>query len=165
MPNPSIVVPDIIKMPNIRASASAIPAIKLPPNKNTPPKARPAMPTLVSSSFNNAQWPANGLVEIFSAIIEMPKVMWQLALVYLFQWYALFCYWQNSSKSIALSVWNATPKSNPDAYEKAVSWTGLVNGWYNIVTFLVAFLLVGFAKKYSAKYVHAACLFIAAIGF
>src|SRR5574343_111806 len=105
------------------------------------------------------------LVEIFSAIIEMPKVMWQLALVYLFQWYALFCYWQNSSKSIALSVWNATPKSNPDAYEKAVSWTGLVNGWYNIVTFLVAFLLVGFAKKYSAKYVHAACLFIAAIGF
>ncbi len=25
---------------------------------------------------------------------EMPKVLWQLALVYLFQWYALFVYWQ-----------------------------------------------------------------------
>ena len=87
------------------------------------------------------------LIEIITAIIEMPKVMWKLALVYLFQWYALFCYWQNSSKSIALSVWNATPKSNPSAYEKAVSWSGLVNGWYNIVTFLVAFLLVGYAKK------------------
>jgi maltose/moltooligosaccharide transporter len=36
--------------------------------------------------------------DIFSAIKDMPKVMWQLALVYLFQWYALFCYWQNSSK-------------------------------------------------------------------
>ena len=105
------------------------------------------------------------LIEIITAIIEMPKVMWQLALVYLFQWYALFCYWQNSSKSIALSVWNATPKSNPSAYEKAVSWSGLVNGWYNIVTFLVAFLLVGYAKKYGAKYVHAICLFIAALGF
>jgi len=77
----------------------------------------------------------------------MPKVMWQLALVYLFQWYALFCYWQNSSKSIALSVWNVTPKSNPEGYEQAVSWTGLVNGWYNVVTFLVAFALVGFAKN------------------
>jgi maltose/moltooligosaccharide transporter len=77
----------------------------------------------------------------------------------------LFCYWQNSSKSIALSVWNATPKSNPEAYEKAVSWTGLVNGWYNIVTFLTAFALVGFAKKYSAKKVHACCLLLAAIGF
>jgi maltose/moltooligosaccharide transporter len=105
------------------------------------------------------------IIEIFSALKEMPKVMWQLALVYLFQWYALFCYWQNSSKSIALSVWNATPKSNPEAYEKAVSWTGLVNGWYNIVTFLVAFFLVGYAKKIGAKYVHTICLLVAAIGF
>lgn len=105
------------------------------------------------------------LIEIFSAIKDMPKVMWQLALVYLFQWYALFCYWQNSSKSIALSVWNATPTSNIEAYGEAVSWSGLVNGWYNIVTFLVAFLLVGFAKKYSPKYVHAFCLVLAAIGF
>ncbi len=104
-------------------------------------------------------------VDIIKAIQFMPKVMWQLALVYLFQWYALFCYWQNSSKSIALSVWNATPKSNPKLYEEAVGWTGLVNGWYNIVTFLVAFGLVYFARKYSAKYVHFVCLILAAIGF
>ncbi|MFL1895220.1 MFS transporter [Aquimarina sp. 2-A2] len=105
------------------------------------------------------------ILEIFSAIAEMPKVMWQLALVYLFQWYALFCYWQNSSKSIALSIWDATPKNNPEAYEMAVSWTGLVNGWYNIVTFLTAFALAGLAKIYSAKNVHMVCLLLAAIGF
>lgn len=104
------------------------------------------------------------LIEIFSAIKDMPKVMWQLALVYLFQWYALFCYWQNSSKSVALSVWNATP-DNKEAYSEAVGWTGLVNGWYNVVTFLIAFALVGFAKKYSAKKVHAFCLVLAALGF
>jgi maltose/moltooligosaccharide transporter len=105
------------------------------------------------------------VIEIFHAIGVMPKVMWQLALVYLFQWYALFCYWQNSSKSIALSVWNATPKDNPELYEKAVSWTGLVNGWYNIVTFLSALALANFAKKYGAKSVHMICLLLAAIGF
>lgn len=105
------------------------------------------------------------IIEIFGAIKVMPKVMWQLALVYLFQWYALFCYWQNSSKSIALSVWNATPDSNPKAYEEAVSWTGLVNGWYNIVTFLVAFSLVGFAKRFSPKMVHTICILLAAAGF
>ena len=104
------------------------------------------------------------ILEIFSAIEDMPKVMWQLALVYLFQWYALFCYWQNSSKSIALSVWNATP-DDTEAYSEAVGWAALVNGWYNVVTFLVAFALVGFAKKYSPKKVHAFCLLIAAIGF
>lgn len=104
-------------------------------------------------------------IDIFLAIKEMPKVMWQLAVVYLFQWYALFCYWQNSSKSIALSVWNTTPQQNSKLYEEAVGWTGLVNGWYNIVTFLCAFGLVYFAKKYSPKMVHFACLLLAAIGF
>ena len=103
-------------------------------------------------------------IEIVESISVMPKVMWQLALVYLFQWYALFCYWQNSSKSIALSVYNATPE-NKELYEKAVSLAGLVNGWYNVVTFLSAFALVGFAKKYSPKWVHFFCLALAGIGF
>lgn len=104
-------------------------------------------------------------VEIAHAIKDMPRVMWQLALVYLFQWYALFCYWQNSSKSIAISVYKTTPQDNPKLYEEAVSWTGLVNGWYNVVTFLCAFALVWFAKKYSPKLVHVSCLILAGIGF
>lgn len=102
--------------------------------------------------------------EVFSAIKDMPKVMWQLALVYLFQWYALFCYWQNSSKSIAKSVFH-TNTENKDLYEQAVSIAGSVNGWYNIITFASAFALVGFARKYSAKWVHFICLLLAAIGF
>ena len=102
--------------------------------------------------------------DVISAIKDMPKIMWQLALVYLFQWYALFCYWQNSSKSIALSIYNATP-DNTSLYEKAVSLAGSVNGWYNIVTFLTAFALVGFAKKYSPKWVHFMCLVLAGLGF
>lgn len=107
--------------------------------------------------------------EIFEAIKDMPKVMWQLALVYLFQWYALFCYWQNSAKSVALSVWNTVPSSDPKMpnklFEQAVGWTGLVNTWYNIVTFLSAFILIRFAKKYSPKHVHMVCLLLAGIGF
>jgi len=103
-------------------------------------------------------------IEIVDAIAEMPAVMWQLALVYLFQWYALFCYWQNSSKSIALSVYKTTPENQP-LYEKAVSLAGLVNAWYNVVTFLTAFALVGFAKRFSPKWVHFVCLSLAGIGF
>lgn len=102
--------------------------------------------------------------EIFEAIRHMPGVMWQLALVYLFQWYALFCYWQNASKSIALSVYKTTPKANPLLYEQAVGWTGLVNGWYNIVTFLSAFALVGLARRFTPRLVHFGCLVLAGIG-
>lgn len=103
-------------------------------------------------------------IEIISAIRDMPKVMWQLSLVYLFQWYALFCYWQNASKSIAQSVWKTSPSKNPSLYQEAVGWAGLVNGWYNVVTFLSAFLLVGLAKKYSPKNVHITCLLLAGLG-
>ncbi len=104
------------------------------------------------------------LKEIFSSIKHMPKVMWQLALVYLFQWYALFCYWQNASKSIAQSVWKTSPALNKALYEEAVGWTGLVNGWYNIATFLSAFALVGLARRFSPKLVHTVCLIMAGIG-
>jgi maltose/moltooligosaccharide transporter len=127
---------------------------EIPPTEEELHKMR-AIPLNIFSPFN----------EIIHAIKDMPKIMWQLALVYLFQWYALFCYWQNSSKSIALSVFKTTPSNNPSLYEKAVSWTGLVNGWYNIVTFLSAFVLVWFAKKYSPKWVHIFCLLLAGTGF
>jgi maltose/moltooligosaccharide transporter len=102
--------------------------------------------------------------EIFHALQHMPAVMWKLALVYLFQWYALFCYWQNASKSIAQSVWKTSPVKDKILYEEAVGWTGLVNGWYNVVTFLSAFALVGLARKYSPRTVHFVCLLLAATG-
>lgn len=102
--------------------------------------------------------------EIADAIVTMPKVIWQLGLVYLFQWYALFCYWQNASKSIAQSVWHTTIYQNNPLYNEAVGWTGLVNGWYNVVTFLSAFALLWLAKKINPKLIHTLCLIMAGIG-
>ncbi len=102
-------------------------------------------------------------IEIGEAIFHMPKIIWQLGLVYLFQWYALFCYWQNASKSIAKSVWKTSPTENKSLYEEAVGWTGLVNGWYNIITFLSAFGLVYLAKKMGPRKLHICCLLLAGL--
>lgn len=103
-------------------------------------------------------------LEIIESITQMPSVMWKLSLVYLFQWYALFCYWQNAAKSIAQSVWQTSPSANPSLYEEAVGWTGLVNGWYNIVTFLSAFFLARMATNFGPKKVHLVCLIMAGVG-
>jgi len=99
--------------------------------------------------------------EILSAIKDMPDAMWKLGLVYFFQWYAMFCYWQFVALSIAQSVYHTDQNSNPDQYQNAVVLAGKVNGFYNIVTFVSAFGLVWLAKKISAKYVHAFCLLMA----
>ncbi|GIH93476.1 MFS transporter [Planobispora siamensis] len=102
------------------------------------------------------------LREIWDAIAEMPGELRKLALVYLFQWYAMVCYWQYVSLSIAESVYGVGP--DDPRYADAVSWTGLVNGWYNIVTFCVAFPLVALARRRGAKWVHIFCLLCAAVG-
>jgi maltose/moltooligosaccharide transporter len=98
--------------------------------------------------------------EIAEAIRDMPPQLRKLALVYFFQWYGMVCYWQFIALSIAQTSFPATPEGK----EEAVAWTGLVNGWYNIVTFSVAFALVAFAKKRGAKLVHCVCLLLAAVG-
>ena len=92
----------------------------------------------------------------------MPTALWQLALVYLFQWYALFIYWQYISHSIVQSVWDSTVE-NTEAYSQAVAWTGLVNGFYNVVTLISAFGLMWMVRKYAAKYVHAFAVTLAAL--
>ena len=104
------------------------------------------------------------LIEILNAFREMPAIMWRLALVYLFQWYAMFCYWQFISHAIARSVWQTSAAENSALYEEAVGWTGLVNGFYNIITFLSAFGLVWLTKRMHPRFVHSLCLAWAGIG-
>ena len=86
----------------------------------------------------------------------MPPQLRKLALVYFFQWYGMVCYWQ----FVALSIAKSSSLTTPEGKEEAVAWTGLVNGWYNIVTFSVAFSLVAFATKRGAKMVHCVCLLL-----
>lgn len=102
--------------------------------------------------------------EIISAIGDMPKVMWQLALIYLFQWYAMFCYWQYVSHSVAKSVWHTTSQADPELYGKAAGWASLLNASYNFVTFLSAFALAWYARKVGPKWVHAICIGLAGAG-
>ena len=106
--------------------------------------------------------PVHAIKDIGTAIKEMPTPLWQLASVYLFQWYALFIYWPYISHSLVKSVWGST-SADSAAYEQAVAWTGLVNGFYNVVTFVSAFGLMWMARKYAAKYVHAFAVILASL--
>lgn len=124
-------------------------------------------------------------IDIFKAIVNMPKILWQLALVYLFQWYALFCYWQFVTPMIKQTLYHVSETDEENAnllvelsknglavsqhdllwakdvlnlVEKAVGQTGLMNGFYNFITLISALLLIPFALRYSAKNVYAFCL-------
>ncbi len=103
-------------------------------------------------------------IEIIHAIKDMPANMWRLFFVYLFQWFALKCYWDFKDLTIAKTIFNTTDSSAANkVYQEAVGWGGLISGWTNIITFLSAFALVWFARKKGAKMVHCICLLLASL--
>jgi maltose/moltooligosaccharide transporter len=89
--------------------------------------------------------------------------MKQLGLVYLFNWYAMFIYWQFITLCLAKTIYN-TSIATSSGFSAAQLLTGKVNGIYNIVTFCVAFLLAWFTQKTAAKKVHFISLLLAGIG-
>ncbi len=89
-------------------------------------------------------------VEIADAVKGMPKFMWKLAAVYLFQWYALFVYWQYITPMFMKTM--GFDLSSAAAQSAKMSTT------YNIATIIVALALVPLTLKYGGKKIYAASL-------
>ena len=90
-------------------------------------------------------------IEIAEAVKEMPKFMWKLSVVYLFQWYALFVYWQFITPLFMKTM--GYDLSSAAAQSAKMSTT------YNIATVVVALALVPLTLKYGGKKIYAASLF------
>ena len=99
--------------------------------------------------------------DIAEAVKVMPIGMHKIGLAFLFQWYAMFIYWQFVSVSVGESVFNAAPET--PGYEEAAAWTGLMNGTYNFVTMISALFLLPLCLRFGGKRVHAGTLMLAAV--
>lgn len=87
------------------------------------------------------------LREIADAIREMPLTMKQLALVKLFQWYAMFCYWQYIVLSLSTTLYHTTD-ANAEGFRNAGLVNGQIGAFYNFMAFVSAFALMPFTKRY-----------------
>ncbi|HET7479768.1 MAG TPA: MFS transporter [Rubrobacteraceae bacterium] len=102
------------------------------------------------------------VTEIASAVRAMPLGMHKIGVVFAFQWYAMFIYWQFVATSIGKTAFNVTPDDK--GFQEAAGWVGLLNGSYNLVTVFAALALIGLAARFGAKWIHAAALAGAAVG-
>jgi maltose/moltooligosaccharide transporter len=93
---------------------------------------------------------AKPFLEIAEAIKEMPKFMWKLGAVYLFQWYALFVYWQYITPLFMNTMGYGI--------SEAASQSAQMSLTYNIVTMVVALALVPLTLKFGGKKVYALSL-------
>ena len=105
----------------------------------------------------------HAVVEIKDAVKVMPVAMHKIGVVFVFQWYAMFIYWQFLAVSLGETVFGATPEQGGPAWDQAIAWSGLENATYNFVTMISALFLVGFAQRIGAKRVHAIALALAAV--
>jgi len=88
--------------------------------------------------------------EIVSAIRNMPKFMWKIGGVYLFQWYALFIYWQFITPLFKLTMNYSTSEAAAQAAKMSTT--------YNVVTMLVALALVPLTLRFGGKKIYAISL-------
>ena len=105
----------------------------------------------------------HAVAEIADAVKVMPVAMHKIGVVFMFQWYAMFIYWQFLAVSLGETVFGANPEEGGPAWDRAIGWSGLENAAYNFVTMVSALFLVGFARRIGAKRVHAVALGLAAL--
>ena len=105
---------------------------------------------------------ASTLREVGEAMRDMPTTMKQLALVKLFQWYAMFCYWQYIVLSLSVTLFGTTDASTP-GFREASLVNGQIGGFYNFVAFISALAMVPFTRRFGPKVMHAICLTLAGI--
>lgn len=103
------------------------------------------------------------LREIGGAIRDMPVAMRKLALMSLFQWYAMAAYWGYVIYAIGRSVYGTADPASSD-FHSAVLTNGEMAAWYNGIAFLAAFAMVPLARRIGAASLHAACLVLAGAG-
>lgn len=103
------------------------------------------------------------LREICDAILHMPIAMRKLALMSLFQWYAMMAYWTYVILAVARSVYG-TGDSTSSGFREAVLTNGELAAFYNAVAFVAAFAMVPVARRIGAARLHALCLVCAGIG-
>ncbi len=103
------------------------------------------------------------LREIGGAIRDMPIAMRKLALMSLFQWYAMAAYWAYVIYAIGRSVYG-TDVPTSSGFHSAVLTNGEMAAFYNGVAFVAAFAMVPLARRIGAASLHAACLVIAGAG-
>ena len=105
-----------------------------------------------------------GFFEIFKDFGHMPKTMRQLGVVQFFSWFALFSMWVYMTPAVAEHCYNTIDRTSIE-YGNAGDWVGVLQGIYNGVAAIFAFLLPWIASKIGRRATHAVSLLAGALGF
>jgi len=117
----------------------------------------------VTYLFTKIKKTENGLVEIMTDMINMPKTMGQMAVVQFFSWFALFAMWIYTTAAVTGHIFG-TSDTTSELYNEGADWVGVLFGIYNGFAAAVAFGLPVLAKYTNRKITHSISLIIGGLG-
>ncbi|WP_096086373.1 MFS transporter [Agaribacterium haliotis] len=104
------------------------------------------------------------LFQIIYDLNTMPGKMRQLSLVQFFSWFALFSMWIYATPAVTEHFFHSSDASS-EAYNKGADWVGVLFASYNGFAAIAAIAIAALSRWKGAKFTHALCLFIGALGF
>jgi maltose/moltooligosaccharide transporter len=100
-----------------------------------------------------------------SLISEIPPVMWALAVVQFFSWFALFLMWVYTTSGIAQNVWHTLPAdSTSAAFNTAGNWVGVIFACYSLFAAIFSMFMAKLANSYGRKAVYMWSLVAGGVG-
>lgn len=118
---------------------------------------------LISAWYTRQGLVHNGLVEVMTDLMNMPKTMKQLAIVQFFSWFALFAMWIYSTSAVTSHIYGTSDTASK-LYNDGADWVGILFSVYNGFAAVVAFGLPWLAKWTSRKMAHAIALVCGGLG-
>jgi maltose/moltooligosaccharide transporter len=106
---------------------------------------------------------SEGMKEIFTDFMKMPKTMVQLALVQYFSWFALFAMWLYTTAAVTSHIYGTSDTSSK-LYNEGADWVGVCFAAYNGFAAIMSFFLPVLARKTSRKTVHMISLVAGGLG-
>lgn len=124
-----------------------------PPKPETIQQHPPQVPASISKIIN----------QILTQIVQMPKVMKQLAIVQFFTWMGMFCVFLYLPPAVAHRIFGAI-EQNTQLYTDGIEWAGICIAVYNLTCFLFAWILPRLVSATSPQLTHSFCLFCGGCG-
>ncbi|NNC90165.1 MAG: MFS transporter, partial [Akkermansiaceae bacterium] len=104
-----------------------------------------------------------GWGEIWTAFVQMPSRMKQLAAVQFFTWMGLFCMWIFFTVAVARNVMGATDTES-QLYKDGIVLAQDCFATYNFVAFLAAMGFLWIGRHVPAKWIHFTSLILGGLG-
>jgi len=106
------------------------------------------------------------LNNFWQLLMQMPKVMLQLAVVQFFSWFALYLMWVYTTPAVAQHAYGAAVgDASSEVYQEAGNWVGILFGVYSLFAALFSLVMTRVANKLGRKATYGFALLLGGAGY